>query len=89
VRAALLSEEPTIDNTDRSLPADELDADVPLGDPPDYEPLPERSAAATAAREVGVRRGRIRLELERNGRQFMFAPLANYVDCNFDALQRA
>jgi N-acyl-D-aspartate/D-glutamate deacylase len=88
VRAALLSEEPTIDNPIARYLLTNWTQMFPLGDPPDYEPLPERSAAATAARE-GRRPEEVAYDwmLERNGRQFMFAPLANYVDCNFDALR--
>jgi N-acyl-D-aspartate/D-glutamate deacylase len=60
----------------------------PLGDPPDYEPAPETSVAAVAARE-GRRPEEVVYDwlLERDGRQLLFAPLANYVDGNFDALR--
>ncbi len=58
----------------------------PLGDPPDYEPTPERSVAAIAAR-----RGQpslavaLDLLLEQEGKAFLFAPFSNYADVNLDA----
>ncbi len=59
-----------------------------LGDPPDYEPPPERSIAAAAARE-GRRPEEVVLDwmLEAGGRNFLFAPLANYADGDFEALR--
>ena len=60
----------------------------PLGDPPDYEPAPETSVAAVAARS-GRRPEEVAydLMLEDDGKPFLFAPLANYVNCNFEALR--
>jgi N-acyl-D-amino-acid deacylase len=59
-----------------------------LGDPPDYEPPRERSVAAAAVRE-GRRPQEVAYDwmLELDGRQFLFAPLANYVDYDFEALR--
>ncbi len=50
-----------------------------LGDPPDYEPLPESSIAAIAARE-GRRPEEVAYDmmLERDGRELFFMPAANY-----------
>jgi N-acyl-D-aspartate/D-glutamate deacylase len=59
----------------------------PLGDPPDYEPGPERSVKAIAARE-----GRspesvaYDLLLERDGRGFLYFPFLNYSDGDFAAI---
>ena len=55
---------------------------------PDYEPPAEASAAAVAARE-GRRPEEVILDwmLEKDGKQFLFAPLANYADANFDAIR--
>jgi N-acyl-D-aspartate/D-glutamate deacylase len=60
----------------------------PLGDPPDYEPPPSASVAAMAARE-GRRPEEVVLDLllERDGRAFLFAPLASYVDGDHEALR--
>jgi N-acyl-D-aspartate/D-glutamate deacylase len=88
VRARLLAEEPSVESPiARFLITNWLQI-YPLGDPPDYEPPPERSAAGAAARE-GRRPEEVVYDwmLERDGRQFLFAPLANYVDGNFDALR--
>jgi N-acyl-D-aspartate/D-glutamate deacylase len=56
-----------------------------LGDPPDYEPVPEDSIAARARRA-----GRDPLELvydellAQDGRQLLYAPFANYAELNLD-----
>jgi N-acyl-D-aspartate/D-glutamate deacylase len=57
-----------------------------LGDPPDYEPPPDRSVGALAAQ-----RGVMPLELaydillERDGHEMLYAPETNYVDGNLDS----
>jgi N-acyl-D-aspartate/D-glutamate deacylase len=88
VRARLLSEEPSTDNAIARVLMSNWTHIYPLGDPPDYEPAPETSVAAAAARE-GRRPEEVVYDwmLERDGRQLLFAPLANYVDGNFDALR--
>jgi N-acyl-D-amino-acid deacylase len=57
-----------------------------LGDPPNYEPGQELSAASVARRE-GREPAEIVLDwmLERDGTQFLFMPIANYPDFNYDA----
>ncbi|MEM8619493.1 MAG: amidohydrolase family protein [Actinomycetota bacterium] len=59
-----------------------------LGDPPDYEPPPERSAAAIAQCDERSA-GDIVLDwlLRDDGRSFIFAPLGNYVDGDHEALR--
>ncbi len=58
-----------------------------LGDPPDYEPPIEASAAAIAETR-GCEPGEVVLEwlLENDGRSFMFSPLGNYHEHNHDVL---
>ena len=57
-----------------------------LGDPPVYEPGPERSAAAIAAAR-GVDEWELLLDLflEDGGRQLLNSPVLNYTDGNLDA----
>jgi N-acyl-D-aspartate/D-glutamate deacylase len=63
-----------------------LDRVFALGDPPEYEPPPEASVAGRAAR---LGRDPLALTydllLERDGRELLFAPAANYVDCDYEA----
>jgi N-acyl-D-aspartate/D-glutamate deacylase len=88
VRTRLLAEEPEIAHPIARALISNWPFIFPLGDPPDYEPAPETSVAATAARE-GRRPEEVAYDwlLAGDGRQFLFAPLANYVDGNFDALR--
>jgi N-acyl-D-aspartate/D-glutamate deacylase len=88
LRAKLLSEQPaTRDPIARALMSN-WSRIFPLGDPPDYEPPAEKSVAATAARE-GRRPEEVALDwlLAREGKELLFAPLANYIDCDFEAIR--
>jgi N-acyl-D-aspartate/D-glutamate deacylase len=63
-----------------------LDRVFALGDPPEYEPPPEASVAGRAARlRCDPMALMYDLLLERDGRELLFAPAANYVECNYDA----
>ncbi|MFN8036875.1 MAG: amidohydrolase family protein [Acidimicrobiia bacterium] len=84
VRAAILSErDPTQPATSR-----QYEKVFVLGDPPDYEPGPERSIAAIAAAEgrdaEDVYYDRL---LEDDGRQFLTVPLLNYSEGSADPLR--
>jgi N-acyl-D-amino-acid deacylase len=88
VREKILSEKPEVDNPMAAGIMMNWPGIYPLGDPPEYEPTPDRSAAAVAERE-GRRPEEVVYDwmLEQDGRNFLFVPLANYVDANFDALR--
>ena len=86
VRDALLGEEGKVNPSPLMSRWDHM---FPLGDPPDYEPPresvgrpPRPSAAAARPQEVALD-----WLLERDGKAFFFAPLASYVDHNFDAIR--
>lgn len=82
VRAAILAEAPT----DGFFAA--YDRLYQLGDPPDYEPDPSTSVGARA-RAAGIRPAELAYDLllEREGRELLYLPFANYVDGNLDAVR--
>ncbi|MBU6497997.1 MAG: amidohydrolase family protein [Rhodospirillales bacterium] len=84
-RARLLGEE-TADATLRHR-LTTWDKIFPLDDPPDYEPPPEASIAARAAR-AGVPAAALAYDmlLEREGRTILYRPLINYADGTLDAV---
>lgn len=88
LRSRLLAEEVESDNPIVRVLLTNWSQMFPLGDPPDYEPTAEQSVAAIAAR-AGRRPEEIALDLmlEHDGRRFLFAPLANYVDFDLEALR--
>jgi N-acyl-D-aspartate/D-glutamate deacylase len=59
-----------------------------LGDPPDYEPPRELCAAAVAERE-GRTPGEVVYDwlLQRDGRQLLYMPLANYADYDHEVIR--
>lgn len=60
----------------------------PLGDPPDYEPPPEVSVAAAAARRgVPPQDLAYDMMLERGGKAILNRPIINYADGNLDAIR--
>ena len=85
-RAQLIAETPAGDAMARRV--SRWDRIFPLGDPPDYEPSPEESVAARAARE-----GRNPAELaydmllENDGKAILYRPLSNYSYGNLDTVR--
>jgi N-acyl-D-aspartate/D-glutamate deacylase len=88
VRARILSEEPSVKDRVTLYLITNFAKYFALGDPPNYEPERETSVAARAARE-GKSPAELTYELmlERDGRELLYMPFANYSDYNFDALR--
>lgn len=60
----------------------------PLGDPPDYEPAPEKSVAAmAAARGIDPQALCYDLMMEKDGRAILNRPLLNYADGDFAVIR--
>jgi N-acyl-D-aspartate/D-glutamate deacylase len=79
IRARLLSEEPSPEHPLGALLTFPLERVFPLGDPPDYEPPPERSVAALAAAEGRPAKEVLYdLMLEDQGRELLMWPALNY-----------
>ena len=85
LRQRLIAEagQPQVDPQAQRLTA--FDRIFPFGDPPDYAP-PAASSIASQARSRGLPPAALALELllKDDGRAFLFAPFANYADCNLD-----
>ena len=60
----------------------------PLGDPPDYEPTPDKSVAAIATRE-GRRATEVVYDmlLQRDGHELLYFPILNYADFDFECIR--
>jgi N-acyl-D-amino-acid deacylase len=87
-RAAILSEQPETDNPFAQFILGSMHRIFVLGDPPDYEPGPDRSIKAIAegmGREIDDLLYDMLLEEE--GRALLLFPFLNYADGNGDALR--
>lgn len=85
-RAQLLSEEPQTGNVFANYIANSYDKMYRLGSPPNYEPAPEDSIGAQAARD-GKRADELVYDilLEDGGREFLYFPFLNYAASNLEA----
>lgn len=87
VRAAMLAEEPRPGGFVQLLRAN-LHKLFPLGDPPDYEPAPERSVTALAAAQ-GRSTDEVLydLMLGRDGKELLYLPLLDYSAGDLEAVR--
>lgn len=86
-RRARILAEPT-DDAALKVRLNNWDKIFPLGDPPDYEPPPERSAAAmAAARGMTPEALCYDLMLERDGHAILNRPLLNYANGDLEAIR--
>src|SRR6185503_2415268 len=87
VREAILAERIDVPNPLLAYIVQSFHKLFPLGDPPDYEPAPERSVAGIAAREGRTPESvAYDLLLEQDGRAFLYFPFLNYSDGDFAAI---
>jgi N-acyl-D-aspartate/D-glutamate deacylase len=86
LRARLLAEDPASDNPFTRAVLVNFAKMFPLGDPPDYEPTPDRSIAALA-RDAAKTPAEVALDLmlERDGRGLLYFPFLNYAEGSLDA----
>ena len=84
-RARILAE--AFEGSRRGRRVENWDRMFPLGDPPDYEPSPDKSVAAQAAREGrSPEEVAYDLLLERDGKAILYLPVTNYAAGNLDVV---
>ena len=88
LRARILSESPNHSMPVAVYIAASFHKLFPLGDPPDYEPGPEKSVQAMAAREGRSPQAvAYDLMLARDGKELLYFPLLGYTHGNFDDMR--
>jgi N-acyl-D-aspartate/D-glutamate deacylase len=88
VRACIVSEVPEFDNPFVGYVMTAFGKMFPLGNPPDYEPAPERSVAAIAQREGRTPQEVVYdLLMQRGGRELVYLPLLNYSNGDFEPIR--
>ena len=88
VRATLIEEHRLRTHGMSGMVAQSFHKMFPLGDPPDYEPRPEHSIEARAA-AAGVAAAEMAYDvlLQRDGRELMLFPLANFTDGDLEVIR--
>ena len=87
-RARLLAEEPASSNPFARSVLANFEKMFPLGDPPDYEPAPEQSIAAIAAREGrSPREVAYDVMMERGGKGLIYLPLIGYANGSLEPIR--
>jgi len=90
VKAAILATHPDFSNLPgpAALIVGAFQMMYPLGDPPEYEPGPEKSIAALAAKEGrDPREYAYDLMLERDGKGLVYLPLLGYANGDLEAIR--
>ncbi|HKY15636.1 MAG TPA: amidohydrolase family protein [Microthrixaceae bacterium] len=87
VRAAILDEHVVLPGA-LGLFLQNFERLYPLGDPPEYEPSPDRSIASIAAREGRTpQEVSYDLMMQRDGRELLYSPVLGYAEGDFEALR--
>jgi N-acyl-D-aspartate/D-glutamate deacylase len=88
LRARILAEQPEHTNPIFLYFANQAEQLFPLGDPPNYEPLPEDKLSARAQRMgISARELSYDLLLEQDGHATLLLPAANYVDGSLEPVR--
>jgi N-acyl-D-aspartate/D-glutamate deacylase len=87
-RQRILSEEVKFDDPVAAFVCSAFHKLFPLGDPPDYEPNPDRSVAAIAKRDgKSPQEVAYDMLLQRDGHELLYLPLLNYAYGDFDVIR--
>lgn len=88
MRAQLSAEQSALSGKFDSLFVTHFDNMYPLGDPPDYEPTPDKSIASIARREQRSPQA-VLLDamLVKGGSDFIYYPIINYAESSFEPIR--